>query len=115
MAAVALVPAVAWFYASSAGSVGGVAQVAALGALSLMGAVTLATYLRPAGGLPRAAMSPCAAAAPVQMVLAALFLFLGADPLRWVTALVIAAVALAQRTTGSSTCSVWPGGGGSRS
>ena len=115
VSAVALVPAVAWFYASSAGSVGGVAQVAALGALSLMGAVTLATYVRPAGGLPRATMSPCAAAAPLQMVLAALFLYLGADPLRWVTALVIAAVALAQRTTGSSTCSVWPGDGGSRS
>jgi hypothetical protein len=115
VAAVALLPAVAWFYASSAGSVGGVAQVAALVALSLTGAVTLATYLRPAGGLPRATMSPCAAAAPLQMVLAALFLHLGADPLRWVTALVIAGVALAQRTTGSSTCAVSPWGGGSRS
>jgi hypothetical protein len=60
-------------------------------------------------------MSPCAAAAPLQMVMAALFLFLGADPLRWVTALVIAAVALAQRTTGSSTCSVSPWAGGPRS
>jgi hypothetical protein len=114
VAAVALVPAVAWFYSSSAGSVGGVGQGAALAALSLMGAVTLATFLRPVGGLARAAMSPCAAAAPLQMVLAALFLHLGADPLRWVTALVIAGVALAQRTTGSSTCSVSPWGGGSR-
>jgi hypothetical protein len=106
---------VAWFYASAAGSVSGPAEVAAVGLLAAMGAVTVATYLRPVGGLPRAAMSPCAAAAPLQMVMAALFLFLGADPLRWVTALVIAAVALAQRTTGSSTCSVSPWAGGPRS
>ena len=72
-----------------------------------MGAVTLATYLRPAGGLVRATLSPCAAAAPLQMLLAALCLFLGADvPLRWFTAFALAGAALAQRTTGTSTCSI---------
>ena len=106
-ATVALTPAVFWFYASSAGPVSGVAWIAGLGLLAVMGAVTLATYLRPAGGLVRATMTPCAAAAPLQMVLAAFCLFLGADvPLRWLTAFALAGAALAQRTTGSSTCSI---------
>ena len=97
----------AWFYASSAGSVSGVWWVVGLAVLAVMGAVTLATYLRPAGGLARASLTPCAAAAPLQMVLAALCLFLGADvPLGWFTALALAGAALAQRTTGSSTCSI---------
>ena len=105
-ATVALVPVMFWFYASSAGPVSGLPEIAALGLLAVMGAVTLATYLRPAGGLVRATFSPCAAAAPFQMVFAAVCLFLGADlPLRWVTAFVLAGAALAQRTTGSSTCS----------
>ena len=73
-----LVPGVVWFYASSAGPVSGVAGLSALAVLAVMGAVTLATYLRPAGGLVRATLTPCAAAAPLQMVLAAFCLFLGA-------------------------------------
>lgn len=105
-AALALVPVTAWFYGSSAGPVG-VAGVAGIGLLAVMGAVTLATYLRPAGGLGRATLTPCAAAAPLQMVLAAFCLYLGADlPLRWATAVVVAGAALAQRTTGTSTCAV---------
>ena len=71
-ATVVLTPAVFWFYASSAGPVNGVAWVAGLGLPSVMGAVTLSTYLRPAGGLVRATLSPCAAAAPLQMLLAGL-------------------------------------------
>jgi hypothetical protein len=107
VATLVLVPVMGWFYGSSAGPVSGVAWVAGIGLLAVMGAVTLATYVRPAGGLVRATLSPCAAAAPLQMVLAAFCLYLGADlPLRWVTAFVLAAAALAQRTTGTSTCSV---------
>jgi hypothetical protein len=106
-ATVALTPALLWFYSSSAGPVHGVAGIAGLGLLAVMGAVTLATYLRPSGGLVRARLSPCAAAAPLQMLLAAFCLFLGADlPLRWLTAFALAGAALAQRTTGSSTCSI---------
>ena len=97
----------AWFYGSSAGAVSGVWWVVGLGVLAVMGAVTLATYLPPVGGVDRVAMTPCAAAAPLQMVLAATCLFLGADvPLRWCTAFALAGAALAQRTTGSSTCSI---------
>ena len=104
----------AWFYGSSAGPVGssagpvsGTLWVAGLGVLALMGAVTLATYLPPVGRVDRVALTPCAAAVPLQMVLAALCLFLGADvPLRWLTAFALAGAALAQRTTGSSTCSI---------
>ena len=100
-----LVPGLAWFYGSSAGPVSGVAWVAGVGLLAVMGAVTLATYLRPGGGPARATLTPCAAAAPLQMVLAAFCLYLGADlPLRWLTAFVLAGAALAQRTTGTSTC-----------
>ena len=96
-----------WFYASSAGSATGIWWVVGLSVLAVMGAVTLATYLRPAGGLVPATLSPCAAAAPLQMLLAALCLFLGADvPLRWFTAFALAGAALAQRTTGTSTCSI---------
>ena len=102
-----LVPAMGWFYGSSAGTLSGVAGVAGVGLLAVMGAVALATYLRPDGGLVRSSLTPCAAVAPLQMVLAAFCLYLGADlPLRWVTAFVLAGVALAQRTTGTSTCSV---------
>jgi hypothetical protein len=73
----------------------------------MTGAVTLATYLRPAGGLVRPTLTPCAAAPPLQMVLAAFCLYLGADlPLRWFTAFALAGAALAQRTVGTSTCSV---------
>ena len=107
MVTLVLVPGTAWFYASSAAPVSGVVAVAGVGLLAVMGGVTLATYLRPVGGQARAALTPCAAAAPLQMVLAAFCLYLGADlPLRWVTAFVLAAAALAQRTTGSSTCSM---------
>ncbi len=106
-ATLVLVPVMGWFYGSSAGPVSGVAWVAGVSVLAVMGAVTLATYLRPDDGLVRATLTPCAAAAPLQMVLAAFCLYLGADlPLRWVTAFVLAGVALAQRTTGTSTCSV---------
>ncbi len=106
-ATLVLAPVMGWFYGSSAGPVTGVAWVAGIGLLAAMGAVTLATYLRPAGGLVRATMTPCAAAAPLQMVLAAFCLYLGADlPLRWLAAFVLAGAALAQRTTGTSTCSV---------
>jgi hypothetical protein len=101
-----------WFYGSSAGPVGGIWSVVGLGVVAVMGAVTLATYVRPSGGLVRASLAPCAEAAPVQMVLAALFLFLGADaPLRWYTAFALAGAALAQRTTGSSSCCVVTRGG----
>ena len=106
-ATVLLVPVMFWFYASSAGPVAGVAGIAGLGLLAVMGAVTLATYLRPAGGLVKATLTPCAAAAPFQMLFAAVCLFLGADlPLRWLTAFALAGAALAQRTTGTSTCSI---------
>ncbi len=106
-ATLVLVPALGWFYGSSAGPVTGVAWVAGVGLLAVMGAVTLATYLRPEGGLVRATLTPCAAAAPLQMVLAAFCLYLGADlPLRWFAAFALAGVALARRTTGTSTCSV---------
>lgn len=106
-ATLVLVPVMGWFYGSSAGPVDGIAWAAGIGLLAVMGAVTLATYLRPAGGLARATLTPCAAAAPLQMVLAAFCLYLGADlPLRWFTAFVLAGAALAQRTTGTSTCSV---------
>lgn len=113
-ATLVLLPLTAWFYASSAAPVGGAAGVAGIGLLAVMGAVTLATYLRPAAGLVPATRKPCAAAAPLQMVLAAFCLYLGADlPLRWFTAFALAGAALAQRTTGSSTCSVVTRGGAS--
>ncbi len=112
MATLVLVPVMGWFYGSSAGPVSGIAWVAGVGLLAMMGAVTLATYLRPEGGLVRATFTPCAAAAPLQMVLAAFCLHLGADlPLRWFTAFAVAGVALARRTTGTSTCSVGTRGG----
>ncbi len=112
VATVVLVPVMYWFYASSAGPVSSVAGVTGLGLLAVMGAVTLATFLRPVGGLARAALTPCAAAAPFQLLLAAFCLSLGADlPLRWLTAFALAGAALARRTTGTSTCSLGHFGG----
>jgi hypothetical protein len=112
VATVVLVPVMFWFYASSAGPVAGVAGIAALGLLAVMGAVTVATYLGPVDGSVRATLTPCAAAAPFQLLVAAVCLFLGADlPLRWLTAFALAGAALAQRTTGTSTCSIGRGGG----
>lgn len=77
---------------------------ALLAAIALVAALTLATYV-PLPGATRAVASPCAAAAVVFTVMAALALgTAGSSPVTGVPALVLAAMGLGQRLLGAVAC-----------
>ena len=98
----------AWsFYGDLAVSASGLGWAAVLGLLSLAAGLVVASYLPRSGERARAPRDLCAYSSLMMLVAAGFFLTMaegslwGASP-----ALVLAAVAVLRRTTGSSTCSV---------
>lgn len=107
LATIGLAPVVYAAYRGSAGPAGEGSPfwVAALLLLGAMGAVVLATYVPPPGGLRIIRSSPCAAGAGVHVIVAGLVLSTVAAPASGVLALGLLAFAVRQRW-GSAACAV---------
>lgn len=107
LATIGLTPVV---YAAYRGALGPAADgsqlwVATLVLLATLGAVVLATYVPPRGGLRVTRSSPCAAGTGVHVILAGLLLSTVSAPASGVLALGLLAFAVRQRL-GSSACAV---------
>ena len=110
-AALAVLP-LAWVaYAQAAAPMTGPWWVASIAVLATAAALIVASYLPRSDGVPRPAAAPCAASPLFQVVFAGVLLSLGGGVFGHLVALLAVGAALAQRSFGSSTCSVGPIGG----
>ncbi len=94
-------------YRSAAGPVTGWGWAALLVLMALGAGIVVASYVPAQDGRRRESLSPCAIAPLAQLLFAAMFLAMGsALSGRAVFAAGVVGLALARRTTGSSTCRI---------
>ena len=100
---------VTWLgYAQAGAPMAGPWWVASIALLATAAALVIASYLPRSDGLPRPPAAPCAASPLFQLVFAGVLLTLGGGAFGHLVALLAVGAALAQRTVGSSTCSIGP-------